>query len=167
MSAMAAREHEDFATNAAAGGAVKRYFHGTHRTCTPQETLARMKPLLPVLGITRIANVTGSIAPGYRWLWCAGRMRARLRSPKARGLRWMPPKRRESWKRLEVWHAEHIMNPLKLASSEEMRTEHRVADVEGLPRTRASRYTASLAALVDRRLRPARSALPSGCRSKS
>ena len=39
--------------------ATKRYFHGTHRVCTPEETLARLQPLLRPMGITRIANVTG------------------------------------------------------------------------------------------------------------
>jgi ribosomal protein S12 methylthiotransferase accessory factor YcaO len=29
------------------------------RACTPEETLERVRPLLPALGITRIANVTG------------------------------------------------------------------------------------------------------------
>ncbi|HET7157827.1 MAG TPA: YcaO-like family protein, partial [Burkholderiales bacterium] len=45
---------------------------------------------------------------------------------------------------LEVWHAERIVAPLKLASFEEMRGEHRVADVARLPRLRRSRYTATL-----------------------
>ncbi len=45
---------------------------------------------------------------------------------------------------LEVWHAERIVKPIKLASFEEMRAEHRVADVARLPRARNSRYTAAL-----------------------
>ena len=32
---------------------------GTHRTVSPTETLARMRPHLPAMGITRVANVTG------------------------------------------------------------------------------------------------------------
>jgi YcaO-like protein with predicted kinase domain len=32
---------------------------GTHRLVPPAETLARLRPLLPKLGITRVANVTG------------------------------------------------------------------------------------------------------------
>ena len=43
----------------ARGGALKGYTSGTHRTVTPAETLARLKPLLPRMGITRLANVTG------------------------------------------------------------------------------------------------------------
>lgn len=37
----------------------KRYTTGTHRDRAPEETVARVRGLLPALGITRIANVTG------------------------------------------------------------------------------------------------------------
>jgi ribosomal protein S12 methylthiotransferase accessory factor len=45
---------------------------------------------------------------------------------------------------VEVWHAERIVKPLKLASCEEMRGEHSVADVAALPRAAHSRFTAEL-----------------------
>jgi ribosomal protein S12 methylthiotransferase accessory factor len=35
----------------------------------------------------------------------------------------------------ELWHAEHITKPLKLASFDDMRRDHRVADPDGLPRS--------------------------------
>ena len=38
---------------------VKTYRAGTHRSTAPEETLARVAPLLPALGITRLANITG------------------------------------------------------------------------------------------------------------
>ena len=41
------------------GRTPKVYVRGTHRTVPPAETLARLKPLLPKMGITRLANVTG------------------------------------------------------------------------------------------------------------
>ncbi|WP_247894202.1 YcaO-like family protein [Azospirillum sp. B510] len=39
--------------------AAKRFFTGTHRTATPEETLARITPHLARCGITRLADVTG------------------------------------------------------------------------------------------------------------
>jgi ribosomal protein S12 methylthiotransferase accessory factor len=39
--------------------ARKGYVGATHRTCPPEETLERIRPLLPVAGITRMADVTG------------------------------------------------------------------------------------------------------------
>ena len=41
------------------GRTAKTYTRGTHRTIPPGETLARLQPLLPQLGITRLANVSG------------------------------------------------------------------------------------------------------------
>ena len=38
---------------------LKRHRRGTHRLVAPEETLARVRPLMPVMGITRIANITG------------------------------------------------------------------------------------------------------------
>lgn len=37
----------------------KEYFHGTHRTCPPEETLARVRPYFREIGLTRLANITG------------------------------------------------------------------------------------------------------------
>lgn len=37
---------------------AKRYFAGTHRTATPQETLEHLQPRLGAMGITRVSNVT-------------------------------------------------------------------------------------------------------------
>ena len=39
--------------------AAKGFVETTHRTCPPEETLERIRPLLARAGITRIANVTG------------------------------------------------------------------------------------------------------------
>jgi len=39
--------------------AAKRFFIGTHRTATPEETLERITPHLGRCGITRLADVTG------------------------------------------------------------------------------------------------------------
>jgi ribosomal protein S12 methylthiotransferase accessory factor len=36
----------------------KSVFIGTHRICTPEETLARIQPFLPQIGITRVADIT-------------------------------------------------------------------------------------------------------------
>jgi len=38
---------------------AKHYWHGTHRTASPEETLERVRPYFKSIGLTRIANVTG------------------------------------------------------------------------------------------------------------
>jgi ribosomal protein S12 methylthiotransferase accessory factor len=39
--------------------ARKGFMGATHRTCPPEETMERIRPLLPVAGITRMADITG------------------------------------------------------------------------------------------------------------
>ena len=39
--------------------AAKGFVETTHRTCPPEETLERIRPLFAAAGITRIANITG------------------------------------------------------------------------------------------------------------
>jgi ribosomal protein S12 methylthiotransferase accessory factor len=39
--------------------ATKQYWHGTHRTASPSETLERVRPYFKPIGLTRIANITG------------------------------------------------------------------------------------------------------------
>lgn len=38
---------------------AKQYWHGMHRTASPQETLERVRPYFKSVGLTRIANITG------------------------------------------------------------------------------------------------------------
>ena len=55
----------------------KRFRNGTHRTIDPAATLARVVPLAPRMGITRIAVLTGldvlgipvaaAVRPNSRW----------------------------------------------------------------------------------------------------
>ena len=39
--------------------APKLYLDGTHRTVEPAITLERLRPLLPIIGVTRVAAITG------------------------------------------------------------------------------------------------------------
>ena len=128
----------------AASDAAKRYFHGTHRTCAPDETLARLRPLLPAMGITRIANVTGLDRTGVPVVMVSRPNARSVTVSQGKGLTLAAAKASGVMEALEVWHAEHIVKPLKLASHEEMRAEHRMADIAGLPRSRGSRYTPTL-----------------------
>ena len=45
---------------------------------------------------------------------------------------------------IEIHHAEHIQHALKLASYNEMRSSHRLADIERLAKLAGSRYHADL-----------------------
>lgn len=128
-------------------GAHKRFLRGTHRTCAPEETLARLRPLLRDVGITRIANVTGLDRTGVPVVMVCRPNARSLTVSQGKGLTLPAAKASGIMEALEVWHAERIVRPLKLASFEEMRCEHRVADVSRLPHARATPFTPGLSLL--------------------
>jgi YcaO-like protein with predicted kinase domain len=111
---------------------------------TPEETLARVWPFMPVMGITRIANVTGLdcigipvvmvCRPNSRSIAVSQGKSADLTAAKASGL----------MESVESYHAEHITLPLKLGSYEELRYTHPVADVDRLPLVARSRFRPDL-----------------------
>lgn len=133
-----------FALRGGSIDAAKRYFHGTHRTCAPDDTVARLRPLLREMGITRIANVTGLDRTGIPVVMVCRPNSRSVTVSQGKGVTLAAAKASGIMEALEVWHAERIVKPLRLASFDEMRGEHRVADIARLPRARGSRFTAGL-----------------------
>jgi YcaO-like protein with predicted kinase domain len=119
----------------ATDGEPKRYRDGTHRTISPAQTLARVCPLMPVMGITRLADITGldrigipvaaSCRPNSRSLAVTQGKGTTLAAAKASAL----------MECVESHHAERIVQPLKLGSLEELRYTHPMVDTDGLPRS--------------------------------
>ena len=124
----------DVAPGAGESLAPKRYTHGTHRTCAPEETLARLQPLLATMGITRVANVTGLDRTGVPVVMVVRPNARSVAVSQGKGLTLAAAKASGVMEAAELWHAERIANPLKLMSHAEMRLEHRVADPDLLPR---------------------------------
>lgn len=124
--------------------AAKRYFDGTHRVCTPQETVARLRPLLRGMGITRIANVTGLDRTGIPVVMVCRPNSRSVTVSQGKGITLDAAKASGLMESVEVWHAERITRPLKLASFDEMRSEHRAVDAAALPLAAHSRYTPHL-----------------------
>ena len=85
-----------------------------------EQTVARLKPLMPVFGITRVANVTGLdtigiptvmvLRPNSRALAVSQGKGTSLAAAKASGL----------MESIESYHAERITLPLKLGSYEDL-----------------------------------------------
>jgi ribosomal protein S12 methylthiotransferase accessory factor len=116
------------------GAAAKRYFEGTHRIRSPAETLARLRPLLPLLGITRVANLTGLDRIGIPVAMACRPNSRSVSMFQGKGLTLDAAKVSAIMEALEVWHAERILKPLKWASRDEMSRLHRVVALEQLPR---------------------------------
>ena len=78
--------------------APKKHRAGTHRLVSPEETLESVRRFFPVMGITRVADITGLDIIGLPVVTvCRPNSRAsRCRS--ARDSTWPPPRRPVSWR---------------------------------------------------------------------
>jgi len=119
---------------------AKKYLLGTHRIVEPDVTVARMRPFMPLMGITRIADVTGLdrlgipvtivCRPNSRSVAVSQGKGTTLAAAEASGL----------MESIESYHAERITLPLKYAGYEELRYSHPMVDLDALPRMKGSRF---------------------------
>ena len=100
--------------------AAKAFRRGCHRICTPEETWARIAPLLPMAGITRVADVTGLDVVGLP-VWQAVRPCSRnLSVSQGKGATAAAARVSAAMEALELWHAEDLSHlpALRLRPSE-------------------------------------------------
>lgn len=118
----------------------KGYRHGTHRRVAPAETLARVRPLLADMGITRIADITGLDTIGVPVVMVCRPNARSLAVSQGKGIVLDAAKASGVMEAIESYHAEHVRLPLRLASFAEIATEGPVVDVPRLPRTTMSSF---------------------------
>lgn len=112
----------------------------TSRTRATRDTLAKLLPVLPRFGITRLANVTGLDGVGYP-VWQAIRPNARsLSVSQGKGLDDDSAKVSAIMESLEAYHAEHPRCALRLESRRVLGQEGEVADPARLPRVAGSHW---------------------------
>jgi YcaO-like protein with predicted kinase domain len=128
----------------AQGVARKGHLSGTHRIVSPAETLVRLKPLLPRMGITRLANVTGLDTIGIPVVMSVRPNSRSLAVAQGKGLDLDAAKVSAAMESVEAFHAERVSGPLRLASYDELRTEHVVADPQRLPLSADHHFRPSL-----------------------
>ena len=123
------------------------YSEGTHRSVNPKETLHRILHLLPAMGITRVADVTGLDRLGIS-TWCTVRPAARLiQIANGKGLSSISAKVSAIMEAIEDWHAEFPETPFRNASAAELiREGQTVVRASELPRCRVDIH------LTDQRL---------------
>ena len=127
--------------------AEKLHLDGTHRTVEPAETLGRLLPVLPRVGITRVAVVTGLDVIGIPVVMVCRPNGRSLSVSQGKGVDLIAAKVSGIMEALEGWHAENVLLPLRLATYRELRAVARVVDVEQLPRPSWSRFHADLSIL--------------------
>lgn len=114
--------------------ACKRFFAGTHRLVPPGETVDRIKPLLPAMGITRVADVTGLDVIGVPVVMVVRPNARSISVSQGKGLTLTAARASGLMEAIEHWHAERIQLPLKIGSAADLRLRHRLVDLGGLPR---------------------------------
>ncbi len=118
----------------------KRFRAGTHRLIAPDETMARLQPLLPVMGITRIANITGLDTIGIPVVMVCRPNSRSLAVSQGKGLDLPSARVSGVMESIELHHAERIHLPLKWASHEELRFTHSLVPPDTLVRTSLSHF---------------------------
>jgi len=127
--------------------AEKLHRDGTHRTVEPERTLEWLVPILPRIGVTRVAVVTGLDVVGIPVVMVCRPNGRSLSVSQGKGVDLVSAKVSGIMEALEAWHAEHVLLPLRLATYRELREVARVVDVELLPRPSWSRFHPDLSIL--------------------
>src|SRR4051812_24003909 len=105
---------------------LKTFRDGTHRLIAPEETVAWIRSFMPMMGITRIANVTGLDSIGIPVVMVCRPNSRSLAVSQGKGLGLAAAKASGLMESVELYHAEHITLPLKLGSYEELRHTHHI-----------------------------------------
>jgi YcaO-like protein with predicted kinase domain len=120
--------------------APKKYRAGTHRLVSPAETLDRVRRFFPVLGITRVADITGLDTVGVPVTAVCRPNSRSVTVSLGKGLDLAAAKASGVMESIEGFMAERIVRPLLLGSFNDLRCSHPLADIGALPRTAESSY---------------------------
>ncbi len=126
--------------NGEPGSILKTYRRGTHRSTDPRETVERASRLAPIFGITRVANVTGLDVIGLPVVMVCRPNSRSLAVSQGKGLDLESARASGLMEAIELWHAERIERPVRLATYNQLRFSHRVARLDGLPRCAATPF---------------------------
>src|SRR5213079_3170791 len=134
------------------GVTLKVLRRGTHRSASLDDTLKRAMPLAPVMGITRVANVTGLDSVGIPVVMVCRPNSRSVAVSQGKGIDLASARASGLMEAVELYHAETITLPLRLATYEELRYQHNVVEVDDLPRLRIP-FSSIFAPAVVRRKR--------------
>lgn len=122
----------------------KTYYGGTHRVLSPKDTLAKIEPHLPAIGVTRCADVTDLDRIGIP-VFCAIRPQGKMiQVTNGKGLSHIDARVSALMEALEIFHAENFaQTPVRRASLRSMHGGDRApVHPELLPHYRHESYFA-------------------------
>jgi YcaO-like protein with predicted kinase domain len=105
----------------------------THRACSPSETLERLAPLLPQMGITRLATVTGLDDIGLPVVMAVRPNSRGLAVAQGKGLTLAQARVSAVMEAAEAWHAERVMGPVAIATEADLAGGPPVVPLDLLP----------------------------------
>jgi YcaO-like protein with predicted kinase domain len=117
---------------------------GTHRSQNVEITLRHVLRLAPVMGITRVANVTGLDSVGIPVVMVCRPNSRSLAVSQGKGIDLASARASGLMEAAELYHAETTTLPLRLATYEELRYQHDVVEVDELPQESGSRFQPNL-----------------------
>ena len=123
--------------------AAKGFRGGTHRLVSPEETLARILPILPRLGVTRLANITGLDRIGIPVVLAHRPNAATLANGGGKGVTLVAAKVSAGMEAIEVQHAETPTLPFVECPYDALPAETRMA-TDGLGGMRAGLFRPDL-----------------------
>ena len=129
------------------GRTFKVLRHGTHRAQSLDHSLSRVRRLAPVMGITRVANVTGLDSIGIPVAMVCRPNSRSVAVSQGKGIDYLGAQVSGLMEASELYHAETSTLPLRLCSYEELRYEHGVVDVDQLPHIAPSPFHPNLRVL--------------------
>lgn len=103
---------------------------GTYRSLTPEQTLAKIEPMMSHFGITRVANITGLDdlkIPTYIAIRPLSKLFA---TAQGKGMTHELAKISALMESIEGWHAEHLQEPPLFGSVAQLANDYPLVDVE-------------------------------------
>lgn len=115
-------------------GTRKQTLEGTQRSCSPEVTMRDFGRHMRRAGITRLANITHLDNIGIPVVVAVRPNSRSLTTSQGKGADLVSAQVSAMMEALELWHAEHIRNPLRCDSYSALAREGTVLDLERLPR---------------------------------
>src|SRR5438876_10622675 len=113
---------------------------GTHRSQSLENTLRHVLRLAPIMGVTRVANVTGLDPVGIPVVMVCRPNSRSVAVSQGKGIDLASARASGLMEAAELYHAETMTLPLRLCTYEELRYQHNVVAVDELPRASESRF---------------------------
>jgi YcaO-like protein with predicted kinase domain len=123
--------------------ARKGFRGGTHRLVSPEETLERLLPILPRIGVTRLANITGLDRIGIPVVLAHRPNAATLANGGGKGVTLAAAKVSAGMEALEVQHAETPILPFVESTYDALPAELRMS-TDGLGGTKGGLFRTDL-----------------------